>query len=675
MKRFYLLFCLLLGLLFSAGPAHAQTAGYAPYAWEAADLALLVPPGWQANERLDQNLPSLVLSAPDGRASIGLRVLPDVLTLSELRPALEALLLEQGQVTYFYREARWFGQPALMIEGASRDGVLEGIARAGRLPDLRALLIAGVGPRDNTLARVFNRVADSIAFSAASPPTMPTYALLWRVELPPAPENLLTLTDATLAIAPRVSGLLHDGRAWLYAIEALRGVVRLNPTSGAVAAVFPFDDPAQPSGIAFDEAGMLYIADALCRCLRLLSADGTWLDAAASFGGGAPFDLAAADGIVYAVDSASGRFVLRAFDPARGFTRDRMTLLNFNAVAPPLVAARSGRVEIIEWLQSLLDGQIHGAVSLLAGDDLALHFWLDLPPERVRDAALDPDRQLVLAGSTGLVWLAREDGALELLLQSDVPLRALAFDDDGILYLADDEGHIAAYSPNQPPERIGSPALIDGVPVQGMLNAQIERQLWTFTTQPGEIITIAAIDTTRTNQLDVALRLLAPDGGERAYNDDQLGPDLPGWYDAQIRDYVVRDAGEHTIVVERVRGEGTYTLGVMVDRAFTLAADAPAILEGAIQDVFPYQRWAFEGRAGQLVTFTMFAESGTLDPALELLRPDGRTLAYNDDALDPQLGVNAQLVRIELPEDGRYVIEPSRYEGIGRYRLVVVLNN
>ncbi|MFQ3567107.1 MAG: hypothetical protein SNJ59_08900 [Aggregatilineales bacterium] len=669
-----MLFSVLLSLI-SAGLVHAQTGGYTPYAWEAADLALLVPFGWRAEERLDEDAPFLVLSAPDGRTSIGLRVLPNVRTLSELRPGLEALLLEQGQVTYFYRETRWFGQPALMLEGASRDGALEGMARAGRLPDLRALLIAGVGPRDNTLARAFNRVADSIAFSAISPPTMPTYAQLWRVELPPAPENLLTLTDAALAIAPRVSGLLHDGRAWLYAVEALRGVVRLNPTNGVVAAVFPFDDPAQPSGIAIDEQGTLYIADALCRCLRLLRADGTWLDAAASFGGGAPFHLAAADGILYAIDSAAGRFVLRAFDPGRGFTRDRMTMLNFNAVAPPLVVARSGQVEIIEWLRSLLDGETHGAVSLLGDDDLALYFWLDLPPERVRDAALDPDGQLVLATSTGSVWLAREDGALELLLQSEAPLRALVFDDDGILYLADDEGHIAAYDPNQPPERIGSPTLIDGVPVQGMLNAQIERQLWTFSTQPGEIITIAAIDTARTNQLDVALRLLAPDGGERAYNDDQLGPDLPGWYDAQIRDYVVRDVGEHTIVVERVRGEGTYTLGVMVDRVFTLTADAPAVLEGAIQDVFPYQRWAFEGRAGQLITFTMFAESGTLDPALELLRPDGRTLAYNDDALDPQLGINAQLVRIELPEDGRYVIEPSRYEGIGRYRLVVVLNN
>lgn len=674
MMRFCLLLPLLLGL-FSAGPARAQTAGYAPYAWEAADLALLVPPGWQAEERLNEDVPSLVLSAPDGRASIGLRVLPNVLTLPELRPELEALLLEQGQVAYFYRETRWFGQPALMIEGSSRDGALEGLARAGRLPDLRALLIAGVGPRDDTLARVFNRVADSIAFSAASPPTMPTYALLWRVELPPAPENLLTLTDATLEIAPRVSGLLHDGRAGLYAVEALRGVIQLNPDNGAVVAIFPFDNPAQPSGIAVDEGGTLYIADTLCRCLRLLSADGTWLDTAASFGGGAPFHLAAAGGILYAVDSATGRFVLRAFDPARGFARDRTTMLNFNAVAPPLVVARSEGVAIIEWLQSLLDGETHGAVSRLEGDDLILHFWFELPPERVRDAALDPDGQLVLAAATGSVWLAREDGVLELLLQSEAPLRALAFDDDGILYLADDEGHIAAYSPNQPPERVGSPALIDGVPVQGRLNAQIERQLWTFTTQPGEVITIAAIDTTRTNQLDVALRLLAPDGGERAYNDDQLGPDLPGWYDAQIRDYVVRDAGEHTIAVERVQGEGTYTLGVMVDRAFTLTADTPAILEGAIQDVFPYQRWAFEGRAGQLITFTMFAESGTLDPALELLRPDGRTLAYNDDALDPQLGVNAQLVRIELPEDGRYVIEPSRYEGIGRYRLVVVLNN
>jgi hypothetical protein len=80
----------------------------------------------------------------------------------------------------------------------------------------------------------------------------------------------------------------------------------------------------------------------------------------------------------------------------------------------------------------------------------------------------------------------------------------------------------------------------------------------------------------------------------------------------------------------------------------------------------------FEGHAGDVLTFTMTGESGTLDPALTLLKPDGDLLAFNDDASDPQLDVNAQVSRVSLPVDGLYIVEAGRYEGAGRYNLVVV---
>ncbi len=68
----------------------------------------------------------------------------------------------------------------------------------------------------------------------------------------------------------------------------------------------------------------------------------------------------------------------------------------------------------------------------------------------------------------------------------------------------------------------------------------------------------------------------------------------------------------------------------------------------------------------------MMTETGTLDPALRLLKPDGSLLAYNDDAYDPELDVNAQIRQVRLPADGLYTVEAERYEGAGRYSIVIV---
>ncbi len=95
-------------------------------------------------------------------------------------------------------------------------------------------------------------------------------------------------------------------------------------------------------------------------------------------------------------------------------------------------------------------------------------------------------------------------------------------------------------------------------------------------------------------------------------------------------------------------------------------------VEGTLQDVFPVQRWSFAGHAGDVLTFTMSAEASTVDAVLTLRKPDGSILAYNDDAADPALDVNAQLPQVSLPVDGTYVIEASRYDGAGGYSLVIV---
>ena len=104
------------------------------------------------------------------------------------------------------------------------------------------------------------------------------------------------------------------------------------------------------------------------------------------------------------------------------------------------------------------------------------------------------------------------------------------------------------------------------------------------------------------------------DGSEVAYNDDQLNADLFGVYDAQIPDLRLPQSGTYRAVVEWRQGEGTYTLGISTNQPLELSAEGVTHASGRLQDVFPVQRWMFDGHAGDVLTFTMTGESVTLDP-------------------------------------------------------------
>src|SRR5690606_23627408 len=73
----------------------------------------------------------------------------------------------------------------------------------------------------------------------------------------------------------------------------------------------------------------------------------------------------------------------------------------------------------------------------------------------------------------------------------------------------------------------------------------------------------------------------------------------------------------------------------------------------------------FAGVAGEQVTITMQATSGSVDPVLTLYDPDGVPLAADDNSG----GDRAALLRdIRLPVTGKYVIQ-ALGGGTGTYRL------
>lgn len=664
-RRWGMLCLVLLGLC--AAPLAAQGAlSFSPYAWEAADLALLAPVGWAADESSDAETGATELrfTSPGSSEFVRFITLPDSTPPGSLLNGLQAAFTAEGLVPARYDDAELFGQAGLIATGTSHDGLLlRGIG--ARLPDNRPLLITSAVSAEAT----FQTVAQSIVFSAQAAPTPPQYAQFWAETLP----EPISFTDVS---EPRIAGLtvLPDGR--LVAAEPARGLVFFRPGVPG-AQIIPFPNPSQPTGIASDAAGRMVISDPVCRCLQVY--DRGWAAPVGVFAGGAPYQVAVgSDGTLYAIDGAAGSYSLW-IQNAGG---ERAVALTFNAAAPPLLVAggpaNAPRLIIIEWLQSLIDGQVHAAVSEVEGDSLTLVGWLAVSPEQIKAAAVLPDGTLAVALADGRLARMQDDGSLTLLAAAPSPMpRALTAGADGALYVGLDDGTISGRRPGLAPDRTGDGTLLADVPVQGQLSETMGMQVWTYTGAAGEVLTVNATDLQRRGTVDMALAIIGPDGRELAANDDQPGLDLYNRVDAQIAALRLPDAGDYQIVVSPIGGSGVYTLGAAPDRPFILAeSSAPTRLTGALQDVFPAQRWVFNGRAGQTLTITMIAQSGTLDPVLELFTYDGRRLAYNDDARqDLTLGNNAQLFRIQLPRDEPYILKAGRYEGVGRYELIIVPNS
>lgn len=110
------------------------------------------------------------------------------------------------------------------------------------------------------------------------------------------------------------------------------------------------------------------------------------------------------------------------------------------------------------------------------------------------------------------------------------------------------------------------------------------------------------------------------------------------------------------------------------DSTFTLR------LDGASPSILAYQAEAGETirvAARALGEGTVAGLDGTfvIDPVLELLAPDGRRLAYNDDAGDAgaDAATDALIARVVLPEAGLYTLRVNTFNGVTRGEVEVTL--
>ncbi|RMH04410.1 MAG: hypothetical protein D6702_03225 [Planctomycetota bacterium] len=107
----------------------------------------------------------------------------------------------------------------------------------------------------------------------------------------------------------------------------------------------------------------------------------------------------------------------------------------------------------------------------------------------------------------------------------------------------------------------------------------------------------------------------------------------------------------------------------------------PALIDGRIDRPGDLDRYAFRGRAGDRIVAEILARrlGSPLDSFLQLLGPDGRVIAGNDDFEDPAAGLLTHhadsRLAAELPRRGRYVLVVGDTQGQGgelfAYRLRV----
>jgi len=685
MKHRVRVIALALLLLLGAGLAAAQGGDYLPFAWEAAGLSLVYPAAWEApvaGERdgapaltIAQSLAALAGARPPAIPAVELLLLPAAADSDPAALLLAALAAQGVAPDGDPQPALLAGQDsAFSSSGHSADGALYGLGRAGLLADGRVLLVTGRASADQRelLRAVFSRVADSVAPGAPAFAAPPVYGVAWHTQrsLADGPDAFLNLTG--LAYAP-------GGK--LYTYERDLGLVRLDAFTGAVEAVTPNPAISAPAALAAAPDGTVYVADTACACVVPLLPGGGWGEPLGGglFEAGSPLALAVTpDGALYASSAAPDGVTVRVLRDGQPAGALRLPAGVFEQ--PLLAVGADGAPLALTQYGAVLDLAARGAVRAQLGAVPPLLTGFAVTPEGWY-ALATPDQGLFVLDADG-VPLAQPGRIVPAFPFPGEIVRpaGLAAGPEGALYAADSDGTfgaVTAFSTAIAAGRVGTTALTPGLAARGTLDEYTRQQAWTYAGAAGERISIFAADASETGQLLPALRLLTPDGAEAAdasyASFDPENPSLDAllYFGAQIADYALASDGVYIIVVERVEGAGSYTLGLSQTRSFALQ-NGRATLKGDLSAAFPVERWRFDGLAGQALALTLRPVSGTLDPQVRLVGPDGALLAENDDAADQALGSAAQITRVTLPQAGAYTVEAARFTGAGGYELAVV---
>lgn len=681
-----LLWCIM--LLMWVWPVGAQ-GNFVEYIWEEADIALRYPAEWDAplpessidftqeTLSLAQGLVASPATRPPAIPFITLTLLRDITdpqtAETRLREQLEAIGIEAGTPL----PTTLANIEGIALNGSSADDLFVGTGRAIVSPQRGLLLVVGrsAAVSADAFTATFTALANSITFDVALGTAAPEYGALWVA-------GGQFVSPSALALAP-------DGT--LIVADAEVGLLRLDADSGQVLSLSPFTEFVLPDDIAIAPDGRVLLADSNCQCVRVYQDDAE-IETIGGFSQGAPRSIAFANDTLYATDFDNGLASVRVISP----TDETRLIFEEQLPQQPLLSVNASG----ELLALLSDNRIFAS----AGVGFSPVFELQSGSLNAIDFEVDTQNLFYIATATQGILVVDTTGAVvnrvgELVAGAPRPgelvsPRSVAVATDGTIYWADTDGisaNVTAVSLAVEAGRQGTTQLMPNSIVQGEMTPEAPQQIWTFAGQRGDVVLLSAIADFDALSLDLSLRLLAPDGSEVAFVDNQVfDPEaidedaarvLPIFillnpFDAQLRDVELPRDGEYVIEVEAVRGSGGYTLGFGRAQSLPQPTEGVITVSGEVAPALPAQRWLYDAPRNATLTITMTATGAntTLDPILNVYDGRGNLIAQNDDAFNTTLGFNAQIDALALPGAGTYIIEAARINGEGAYQLEIEQN-
>ncbi len=298
-----------------------------------------------------------------------------------------------------------------------------------------------------------------------------------------------------------------------------------------------------------------------------------------------------------------------------------------------------------------------------------------------RDTDSNLDTYLILTNATGRILIENDDapdaGREESLIENyiipangEYTVIATRFQRElgsttGGFTLTMAQGGVIV-DPTPDPVQPDATALTIGDSVRGEITADVGEVLYTFSAKAGDIVSIR-MEADNGTTLDPLLILTDSRGTVLAENDDAMNFERNV---SLIDGFVVPADGEYTVIAARFQrelgsttGEFTLTLSYADDEVMiTLISYGDTVTE-RINSVEVYRYYEFEGTAGDIVTLTLTATSGNLDPALALGVVDSEgeitVLVENDDIAENN--PNSLIENFELPDDGAYLVIVTRF--------------
>lgn len=243
-------------------------------------------------------------------------------------------------------------------------------------------------------------------------------------------------------------------------------------------------------------------------------------------------------------------------------------------------------------------------------------------------------------------------------------------------------------------------AIIYGETVSGELTDEFQEQVYTFSGDEGDVITI----TMDSSEFD-ALVILQDRDGVEIIRDDDSGPGT----NARIEGFALPADGDYQIIATGYRGvSGNQVIGgryqLMLEEGgavVTPPTPAPTVepteptepdvtetpplaageiaygatISGELDEQTQLAEYQFTGSAGDVITIDLMSDN--FDPFVSLLNADGDLIAADDDSGGD---LQARIAAFTLPETATYTIVVDAFRGFagdqqvfGEYRLTLTL--